>query len=82
MKSPLKRATEIATYQLWPKIAPHIKPTAKPEHLAKLNKFIGEYSQIMAHDEAGDDRITMQMKLSWDSVWERHIKRTRGDDAG
>ena len=77
MKSPLRRANEISTHTLWPKVAPLIKPDVDPDHLNKLNKFIPQYAQIIAHEEAGDDRVTMQLRLSWDGTWQKHLDRLR-----
>lgn len=77
MKSVLSRSHEIAKYTLWPKVTPFIKPGIKPEHLAKLNKFIPQYAEIIAREEAKDDRVTMPVRLSWDGVWTKHLDRLR-----
>ncbi len=79
MKSPLKRANDIATYQLWPKIK--LKDPINPEHLAKLNKFIPMYAEIIARDEEKDDRVTMPLRMSWDSRWQDHIERMKDGSA-
>lgn len=79
MKSVLPRSHEIANYQLWPKVSPHVRAGVNPTHLAKLNKFIPQYAEIIAREEAKDDRVTMQVRLSWDGVWQKHIDRLCGD---